>query len=74
MDNKNLSQYDNMTTKELERLMYIDASLPKPMGLDMKTYLYICCILAERARVESEEGKNVDFIAGNVYNIVRILL
>ena len=54
MDNKNLSQYDNMTTKELERLMYTAASLPESMGLDTDTYLYICRILAERNETERQ--------------------
>lgn len=55
MDNKNLPQYDDMTTKELEQLLYVDASLPEPMGLDRDTYLYICRILAERSEIERRE-------------------
>ena len=52
----NLSQYDAMTTEELEEILRLDAEMPEGQESDTEKILYIMEVLAERKRNTSHTG------------------
>lgn len=52
-----LSQYDVMTTEELEEILRLDAQAPEEQESDTETILYIMEVLAARKRNNGHPGK-----------------
>ncbi len=52
-----LSQYDAMTTEELEEILRLDAQAPEEQESDTETILYIMEVLAKRNKNNSHTGK-----------------
>ena len=53
----NLSQYDAMTTEELEEILRLDAQAPEEQESDTEKILYIMEVLAKRNKNNSHTGK-----------------
>ena len=52
----NLSQYDTMTTEELEEILRLDAEMPEGQESDTEKILYIMEVLAKRNKQNSHTG------------------
>lgn len=52
----NLSQYDAMTTEELEEILRLDAEMPEGQESDTEKILYIMEVLAQRNKQNSHTG------------------
>ena len=52
----NLSQYDTMTTEELEEILRLDAEMPEGQESDTEKILYIMEVLAQRNKQNSHTG------------------
>ena len=52
----NLSQYDKMTTEELEEILRLDAEMPEGQESDTEKILYIMEVLAQRNKQNSHTG------------------
>ena len=52
----NLSQYDTMTTEELEEILRLDAEMPEGQESDIEKILYIMEVLAQRDKQNSHTG------------------
>lgn len=52
-----LSEYDEMTTEQLEEILRLDAQAPEGQESDVDTLLYIMGVLADRRKKEGHAGK-----------------
>lgn len=50
---RDLSQYDAMSTEELSEILRLDSETPEGNGLDIDTLLYITGVLAERKKTKN---------------------